>query len=154
MPFLQRRIFWYSHCIWSYGTSSNPQFVVEEIKRVLKKTGVFLISTPNRLIHHWPRLFYPPMFEAQYFEDFLIANEFEIISKIPLGTNRYEAILSEGYPKSHSWLWHCRKMENDSNIYFKYGLFFWEKLDKQGIRTRPIEAMEMFGKVAMQAIAQ
>jgi len=125
---------------------ANPQFVVEEVKRVLKKTGFFLISTPNPFIYHWPRLFYPPMFEAQYFEDFLIANEFEILSKIPIGTNTHATILPHDYSKSHSWIWHCRKMENDPHLYFKYGLFFWEKVDEHGIRTRPIEAMEMFRK--------
>jgi 2-polyprenyl-3-methyl-5-hydroxy-6-metoxy-1,4-benzoquinol methylase len=125
---------------------ANPQFVVEEVKRVLKKTGIFLISTPNPFIHHWPRLFYPPMFEAQYFEEFLVANELEIISKIQVGTNRYATILPNDYSKSHFWIWHCRKMAYDPHIYFKHGLFFWEKVDEHGIRTRPIEAMEMFRK--------
>lgn len=128
---------------------SNPQFVVEEVRRVLKRTGTFLISTPNPFIHHWPRLFYPPMFEAQYFEEFLAANEFEIMVKIPIKTNIHAEVVSEDYLKSHSWLWHCRKMGNDPEVYFKYGLFFWEKLNEYGIRTRPVEAIEMFRKSCM-----
>jgi SAM-dependent methyltransferase len=125
---------------------SNPQFVIEEIKRVLKKTGSFLMSTPNPLIHHWPRLFYPPIFEEQHYEDFLIANELEIIRKIPFGTNIHANILSQEYLKSHSWIWDCKKIVDNPDSFFKYGLFFWERRDENGIRTRPIEAIEMFRK--------
>lgn len=88
---------------------ANPQFVAEEIRRVLKKKGVFLLSTPNPYIHHWPRLFYPGLFEEQAFREFLMINEFKIKSKDNLGMNMYHTILKDSSAKAFMWVWNCEK---------------------------------------------
>jgi 2-polyprenyl-3-methyl-5-hydroxy-6-metoxy-1,4-benzoquinol methylase len=49
---------------------ASPQFVVEEIQRILTPQGIVIISTPNPLIYHWPRLFYPELFYFDAFRNF------------------------------------------------------------------------------------
>ena len=57
---------------------ASPQFVIEEIRRVLAPTGLVVISTPNPLTYHWPRLFYPELYYEDAFKDFLMINYFSI----------------------------------------------------------------------------
>jgi SAM-dependent methyltransferase len=123
---------------------ANPQFVIEEIRRVLKKDGIFLSSTPNPHIHHWPRLFYPSLFEEQAFREFLMINEFKIRSKENLGLNMYHKINKDPSSKAFMWFWECEKIDKDSALFFDYGMYFWKKCNNNGIRTRPIESIDMF----------
>ncbi|MFH0735272.1 MAG: hypothetical protein V1773_11380 [bacterium] len=49
--------------------------------------------------------------------------------------------------KSWSYYFYSTKIGNgDYKKYFDYGLYFWNKKDKNNIRTNPIEAMELFDK--------
>ncbi|MCJ7833617.1 MAG: class I SAM-dependent methyltransferase [Deltaproteobacteria bacterium] len=125
---------------------ANPQFVVEEIRRVLKNNGNFLLSTPNPFIHHWPRLFYPGLFEEQAFREFLMINEFKIKSKNNLGVNMYQHICKDPSAKAFMWFWNCEKIDKDPDMCFDYGLYFWDQRNHDGIKTRPIEAIDMFRK--------
>ena len=125
---------------------ANPQFVAEEIRRVLKKNGIFLLSTPNPYIHHWPRLFYPGLFEEQAFREFLMINEFKIKSKNNLGANMYHRRLKDSSKKAFMWFWKCEKIDKDPDLFFDYGLYFWEQINHDGIKTRPIESIDMFRK--------
>lgn len=123
---------------------SNPQLVLEEVRRVLKSSGIFLASTPNPLIHHWPRIFYPNLFEEKAFREFLMVNRFRIIKQISFGNNSYSKILPNDSLRAWMWLWYCEKMENKSEIFFEYGKYFWDQKNEYGIRTKPIEAIDMF----------
>jgi SAM-dependent methyltransferase len=125
---------------------ANPQFVAEEIRRVLKKEGIFLLSTPNPYIHHWPRLFYPGLFEEQAFREFLMINEFKIGAKGNLGTNLYQNSIKDDSEKAFNWCWYCEKIEDNPDIFFEHGLYFWKQSNPCGIKTRPIEAIDMFRK--------
>ncbi|MGD8781281.1 MAG: class I SAM-dependent methyltransferase [Ignavibacteria bacterium] len=63
---------------------SNPQHAIEEIYRVLKPNGLLLIGIPTTLTYHWPRLFYPSLFEKENFKDFLLINGFCLNDSIDL----------------------------------------------------------------------
>ncbi len=133
---------------------ANPQFVAEEIRRVLKKKGILLLSTPNPYIHHWPRLFYPGLFEEQAFREFLMINEFKVGAKSNLGTNMYQNIFKDGSARAFNWCWYCEKIGNDPDIFFEHGLYFWKQSNPYGIKTRPIEAIDMFRKSLEFAIPE
>jgi SAM-dependent methyltransferase len=124
---------------------ANPQFAFEEIRRVLKDDGILLLSTPNPLIHHWPRLFYPDLFEKKAFEEFLMINGFQIIKKSGSGVNIHQHILRSEDSRAWMWFWNCRKVSSDrSGVFMDYGKYFWRQKNEFGIRTRPIEAIDMF----------
>jgi SAM-dependent methyltransferase len=125
---------------------ANPQRAIEEIRRVLKPRGFFLISIPNPLIHHWPRLFYPGLFEEKAFCEFLMINEFKIHSKLNLGQNMYYPIFQDPGAQAFMWCWHCEKIDRDPQTLLEYGLYFWEQTNSEGIKTRPIEAIDLFRK--------
>jgi SAM-dependent methyltransferase len=126
---------------------SAPQFVLEQIRRILKSEGILLLSTPNPLMHHWPRLFYPELFEEKSFGDFLKINMFQIARRICLGQNKYWQVLSDELSKAWSWIWQCEKINgNQSKILFDYGKYFWDQKNDSGIRIKPIEAIDLFKK--------
>jgi SAM-dependent methyltransferase len=126
---------------------SSPQFVLEEIKRILKSKGTLFISTPNPLVHHWPRLFYPELFEEKSFREFLMINLFQITQRICLGKNVYQQKLSDELSKAWSWIWKCEKISaNQSKILLDYGKYFWDQKNESGIRVKPIEAIDLFRK--------
>ena len=126
---------------------STPQFVLEQIKRVLKSDGILLLSTPNPLVHHWPRLFYPELFEEKSFRDFLMINLFQVTQRICLGYNKYWQQLSDELSKAWSWVWHCEKINgNQSNILFDYAKYFRDQKNESGVRMKPIEAIDLFRK--------
>lgn len=128
---------------------ANPQFVVEEIIRVLNNDGQLFLTTPNPMLHHWPRLFYPSLFEKKNFREFLMSNDLEIIKEANLFNNRYYSIVDDEDMKSWVWGWSCRKINPASNLHFLYGLYFWELRNSYGIRIRTIEAADMFRKSFM-----
>jgi SAM-dependent methyltransferase len=124
---------------------SAPQFVIEEIWRVLKKEGILLLSTPNPVVHHWPRFFYPELFEEKSFKDFLMINMFELIERTSLGKNVYWQRLADESMAAWSWIWHCKKIDdNKSETLFEYGKHFWGQKNENGIRVKPIEAIDLF----------
>jgi len=124
---------------------ANPQFVLEEIRRVLKENGLCVISTPNPLIHHWPRLFYPQLFEEKAFREFLMVNKFHVLRIFGYGQNVYQSILPDGNAKAWSWLWHCQKLSqsNMGTVLLEYGKYFLEQKNELEIRIRPREAIDM-----------
>jgi SAM-dependent methyltransferase len=124
-----------------------PQFAIEEIWRVLSTEGILLLSTPNPLVHHWPRVFYPELFEEKSFRDFLMINMFQITRRIYLGKNVYSQELSDETSKAWSWVWQCEKIKgNQSKTLFDYGKYFWNQKNESGIRMKPIEAIDLFRK--------
>lgn len=125
---------------------SNPQFVIEEIKRVLKDKGTLLISTPTPLTNHWPRLFYPSVFEKKNFYEFLSVNGFDVkFSKDILLVNNYFRTDIPEVNKSFSWYWFGEKISsNDSMKFYEIGKYFFEQKDEFDFRTRPIEAIDLF----------
>lgn len=127
---------------------SNPQHALEEIRRVLKPGGVFICSIPSTCTYHWPRVFYAELFEKDNFEDFLIINGFKTSSFNDwMIHNRYGKFKIP--PEVKSWSWYFRSEKPDSADYrgfFEAGQHFWNKRNGLGIRTRPIEAIELFKK--------
>ena len=124
-----------------------PQFVIEEIRRVLNRRGIVLLSTPNPLIHHWPRLFYPEMFEEKSFREFLMINQFHLLERVCLGNNCYHERFADPQLKSWSWIWCCRKIDSgEPELFLEYGKYFWEQKNGSGIRTKTMEAVDLFRK--------
>lgn len=127
---------------------ANPQHAIEEIRRVLKPGGIFISSIPATFTYHWPRLFYADLFEKGNFEDFLMVNEFRVTCFNDwMIHNRYGKYQIS--PDVTSWSWYCLSEKlgsEDAQGYFDAGLHFWEKRNELGIRTRPIEAIDLFGK--------
>lgn len=127
---------------------ANPQHAIEEIVRTLKGDGVLLISTPNSLTYHWPRLFYPKLFEAKQFVNFLTINNFIVKYDADIFTvNAYRNTIIDSSQIGWSNYFYCKKIrENDSESFFNNGLYFWNQRDENGIRLYPIEAIECFRK--------
>jgi len=127
---------------------ANPQHAIEEIYRLLKEKGTLLISTPNRLTYHWPRLFYPTLFEQNEFENFLRINNFEVkLDSQSFYINRYRETNIKDSLKKWNNYFYCKKIgKNDSGAYFKNGLHFWNQKDNNGLRLFPIEAIDCFRK--------
>lgn len=122
----------------------SPQYVLEEIRRVIKPNGSCVISTPHTLIYHWPRLFYPELFTTPGFKSFLMINNFAIRKTLEIGKHLFGSFRG---PEEQYWsqLWHCRKLgPKDARIYFTHGLYFWNCIDDHGSRLRPIEAIDCF----------
>jgi SAM-dependent methyltransferase len=126
---------------------SNPQFVLEEIRRVLRPKGHLLISTPNPVIHHWPRLFYPELFEENAFLQFLMINMFQLIRKENLGSNVYKPLLDDDRLGAWSWCWFCSKIGPDAvDVLFAQAMYLWSLKDDHDIRRKPVEAVDLFRK--------
>ena len=122
-----------------------PQYVLEEIRRVLKPEGILLLSTPNPYIHHWPRLFYPELFEEKSFRDFLLINKYQLLTRECAGNNRYKHLLPDQLSGAWSWIWFCKKIDpNNPDLLFDNGKYFWEQTDEFGIRKKPMEAIDLF----------
>lgn len=122
---------------------SNPQYAIEELRRVLKPGGTLLISTPAATIYHWPRLFYPPLFEPEAFGEFLMINGFSV--------NRHDNHLVANLKplpqaaRTWGWYWETRKPnKKDSASYVSLGDYFWNQKNAYGIRRCPIEAIELY----------
>lgn len=126
----------------------NPQHALEEIYRVLKPGGIFISSIPSTYTYHWPRLFYPKLFDLENYKDFLMINGFRpTYINDWMMKNQYRTYNVPGDINSWSWYWHAEKLgQNDAQGYFESGIHFWEQRNEIGIRTRPIEAIDMFRK--------
>lgn len=126
---------------------SNPQFVIEEIRRVLSPRGVCVLSTPAPYTYHWPRLFYPDLFVSSVFHDFLLANRFlPTRHDDPFYQNSFDSHpnLSPA-EKSFSLYWRAVRIpDNDLDTLHAAALELFNRRDHHGIRIRPIEALEIF----------
>lgn len=127
---------------------ASPQHALEEIRRVLKSGGIFICSFPSTFTYHWPRLFYPELFERDNFREFLMINEFRVTGINDwMMQNSYGRFNVSSDIKSWSLYWHAEKLgSGDASIYLEIGRYFWEKRNENGIRIRPIEAIDMFRK--------
>jgi len=125
---------------------SNPQFVLEEIYRILKPGGKILISIPNMYIYHWPRLFYPSLFTKENFKDFLLINRFHQIKEEQprLYYNSYcKTRFKEKSEWSHYFFFEKTSV-SDIEKTFEAGFHFWNRTDKDNMRISPIEASDLF----------
>jgi SAM-dependent methyltransferase len=126
---------------------ANPQFVIEEIRRVLKPQGLFIASVPSVYTYHWPRLFYPDLFHQTNFRDFLLTNRFmPTLHDDPLQKNHFIAhpTLSSS-EKSFSLYWQTIRLDEcDLPSLHAIGKELFARKDQNGIRIRPIEALELF----------
>jgi SAM-dependent methyltransferase len=122
---------------------ASPQFVLEQIQRILSSHGEVIISTPNPRIYHWPRLFYPELFQMDAFQDFLMANNFQVVRKI--GALELPLKLPQGWDRAWHWIWHCKKLDrqNPSHL-FEFGCHFFNQTDSDGYRRKPIESIDFF----------
>lgn len=127
---------------------SNPQHAVEEIRRVTKPGGAFICSIPATYTYHWPRIFYAGLFEKNNFEDFLMANDLKVsCCNDWMINNRYGRYKITSDITSWSWYYYSEKLGSaDARGYFDAGMHFWKKRNELGIRTRPIEAIDLFRK--------
>lgn len=127
---------------------TSPQHAIEEIRRVLRSGGIFICSFPSTFTYHWPRLFYPELFEEDNFKEFLMINEFRVTGFNDwIIQNQYGRYNVRDNVKSWSLYWHAEKLGTmDAQIYLELGRYFWEKRNDQGLRTRPIEAIDLFRK--------
>jgi SAM-dependent methyltransferase len=122
---------------------ASPQFVLEEIQRVLCPQGIVLISTPNPRIYHWPKIFYPELFYNDAFQDLLMNNRFQIVEAALGGNLPYKLPDSEN--GAWHWIWKCAKLDmSNPSLLFDIGMHFWNQKDALGFRVKPIEAIDFF----------
>lgn len=127
---------------------ANPQFVAEQIRRVLKPAGFLILSTPAPYTYHWPRPFYPALFERINFQDFLLVNELmptiyadPLFCNVLAGDSRVDDI-----DRSHSYYWKAINVGNDADRLYDIGKYLLERRDSLGFRIRPIEAIDILRK--------
>lgn len=128
---------------------ANPQHAIEEINRVLIDEGILIISTPNPLTYHWPRLFYPQLFEKKAFKEFLMINGYDVAMYNDfMYSNSYTNVSRLGTEeKVWSYYSFAQKIcSKDYNQLYIQGNYFWEQINDLGLRTRPVEAIELFRK--------
>jgi SAM-dependent methyltransferase len=122
-----------------------PQYVIEEIRRILKPGGILVASTPHTLVHHWPRLFYPDLFEGDAFREFLMINEFAVLTQEGIDAYLYPHDYKGDDAVRWSFLWQGRKLsEADAPVFMEHGRSFWNKKNDRDIRLRPMEAIDCF----------
>ena len=122
---------------------ASPQSVLEEVQRVLSPNGAVLISTPNPLICHWPRLFYPELFHWEAFRDLLMVNGYLI--EQTLGSKPLSFAVSDAAYKHWHCIWVCSKLDQSNpHLLFEYGRHFWNQRDQNGFRQKPVEAIDFF----------
>ena len=128
---------------------SNPQFALEEIRRLLKDDGFLLVSAPTPWCYHYPRLFYPALFKEENFTEFLMVNGFTA-SKIdnwfiPIRHN--QSLDVPARMKVWNWFWKANKVGlADAQTYYTMGSYFWNKINEFGLRENPLEALDLFRK--------
>lgn len=121
---------------------ANPQYAIEEIRRVLTPGGRFIASTPNPLIAHWPRYFYPSLIEREHFREFLQVNQLAVVREITAGSNRFERVVGPARA-GWSWIWDCLSITADGVALRDTAHAFWRRTDGDGIRQRPIETADL-----------
>lgn len=124
---------------------SNPQFVIEQIRRVMKPEACLIISTPSPYTYHWPRLFYPSLFEKSNFHNFLQVNRFiPLFYTDPMLKNLYSFQKPDSEDASFSYYWLATKLQKDNKeMLFNIGKNLLELKDSNGMRTMPIEALDL-----------
>lgn len=128
---------------------ANPQFALEELRRVLKDDGQLLISAPTPWCYHYPRLFYPSLFKGDNFTEFLMINGFK-----PKKTNNWFIPIRHNQaldvpPAMKIWnsFWVSTKVSSsDAKGYFELGAYFWNKINTYGLREAPLEALDLLRK--------
>lgn len=123
---------------------ANPQFALEEIRRVLRPDGVLVVTTPNPVIHRWPRFFYPSLVEREAFCEFLTVNRFHVRQEIHVGAHQYAKQLPERRDQAWSGLWVCQNLKHGpAALLLENALKLWEQVDQHGIRRRPLETADL-----------
>jgi SAM-dependent methyltransferase len=122
---------------------SNPQFAIEEIRRVLKPGGRLIVSTPSSYTHHWPRFFYPSLIARDGFRKFLLSNRLWVSQELGFGENRYAAIVTDPRDRAWSDIWICENARNDANRLVEMGWHLLNQKDENGVRVFPMEAVEL-----------
>lgn len=128
---------------------ANPQHAIEELSRVIVDNGNLIISAPNPLTYHWPRLFYPQLFEKKAFGEFLMINGFDVtIYNDFIYGNTYNG-LDKLNIEEKAWSFYysaCKISLDDSEMFYKLGIYFWTQTNEKGLRIKPIEAIDLFRK--------
>ena len=128
---------------------ANPQFALEELRRVLKDDGQLLISAPTPWCYHYPRLFYPALFRDDNFTEFLMINGFKPQKTdswfIPIRHNQ-ELDVPPAMKIWNSFWMSTKVSSSDAKGYFELGAYFWNKINAYGLRESPLEALDLFRK--------
>lgn len=117
---------------------SDPQFCLEEVRRVLKDGGRMVTSCPNLRLHHVPRPFYPSLFEFDEFNDLLKANGFWIDRIFCQGRILDPESIAEEHLAAEEWVHDCflaKKTRPDRHV--TLGEDFWN-------RGKMVEARDCF----------
>ncbi|MBC8492896.1 MAG: class I SAM-dependent methyltransferase, partial [Chloroflexi bacterium] len=130
-------------CLETIEHLENPQHCLNEVRRVLKKEGLFLVSIPNPLLGSSLHPYiYPGLFTRKYFQRFLVQNHFEIERIVGWGLIPHIGFLGNTLRTNLSRALKLCFYLVGSQPYFIYWLWIFRTVNKKPEKAKTIMELQ------------